>query len=367
MDSTLAPLARPQASAHPASELREGLGITVSVVLCAYTLARAARLAAAIDSVRTQEPPAREILLVVDHNEELLDWVGTHLAQDPAAPLVKVLPSAGPPGLSGARNTGLAVASGEVVAFLDDDAEAEPDWLARLVAPYADPTVVSVGGSVLPAWETSQPRWFPEEFGWVVGCSYRGQPTVLGEVRNAIGANISFRRSSLIAAGGFSTAVGRQGADARGCEETEASIRVRRLTADARVLLEPAARVRHHVPAQRATWAYFRRRCYAEGQSKALVARLVGRDDALASERAYVRATLPEGVARALARTWRHRDPSELAPAATITGGLAVTALGYALASLRKPGSDERRPLARAGSLGPTTPRNPARQEQALR
>ena len=231
----------------------------------------------------------------------------------------------------------MTLATCDVVAFLDDDAEAEPGWLAHLVAPYADPRVVSVGGHVEPSWETDRPTWFPVEFGWVVGCSYRGQPTTLAPVRNAIGANISFRRSALIDAGGFSDGVGRIGANANGCEETEASIRVAREVPGARVLLEPAARVRHWVPQQRTTWAYFRRRCYAEGQSKAMVADLVGRNDGLASERTYVRSTLPSGVATALASAWRHRDPRRTTPAAAIVAGLMVTATGYAVASMRSP------------------------------
>ncbi len=313
--------------------------ITVSVILCAYTLDRAEQIGAALESVVHQVPAPSEILVIVDHNEGLLDWLEAHVTRYSGDPCIAVVPSTGPQGLSGARNTGVTLATGDVVAFLDDDAQAEPGWLAHLVAPYTDPAVVSVGGSVAPAWEADRPAWFPEEFGWVVGCSYRGQPTMLAPVRNAIGANMSFRRSSLIAAGGFSARVGRTGSDGRGCEETEASIRVSRQHPGTQVLLEPAAKVRHFVPTQRTTWAYFRRRCYAEGQSKALVSQLVGRGDGLASERDYVRSTLPAAVVAAVASAYQHHDLARITPAAAIIGGLVATATGYAVASLTFPSS----------------------------
>lgn len=309
----------------------------VTVVLCAFTMQRCQEVMAALGSVLDQRPPPAQVVVVIDHNDELLAWMRREVAAlEPLGSTVSVVPSEGPQGLSGARNTGVALATGEVVAFLDDDAVAQPGWLANLVAPYSDPLVVAVGGWVDPIWEEQRPAWFPEEFGWVVGCSYRGLPQALAPIRNPIGANMSFRRDALEVAGGFSTRIGRTGSDGRGDEETELSIRVRQALPGTRIVLEPAARVRHHVPGSRSTWAYFRRRCYAEGQSKALVSDLVGRQSALESERAYVRSTLPRGVASAVASAAREGSPARLAPAAAIMGGLVATTSGYAVALGRR-------------------------------
>ena len=108
--------------------------------------------------------------MVIDHHDALL-------ARSSAAfPGVTVLPNAYAQGLSGARNTGIEASTGDVVCFLDDDAAAEGSWTTHLLAPYEDPNVLGVGGAAIPTWETTAPSWWPGEFGWVVGCSYRGQP-----------------------------------------------------------------------------------------------------------------------------------------------------------------------------------------------
>jgi glucosyl-dolichyl phosphate glucuronosyltransferase len=297
----------------------------MSVVICAYTTDRWAQIQEAVRSVLDQDHAAYEVLLVVDHCPSLLA-----LAQETfAASEVRVIANVGPKGLSGARNTGTAAATGHVVVFLDDDAVAQPGWLAGHARHYQDPAVLGVGGRVLPAWESAAPGWFPVEFGWVVGCSYLGQPTVTAPVRNPIGANMSFRRPVIEAVGGFATSLGRVGTSPEGCEETEFSIRAAAAFPNSKILHEPGASVRHHVPAHRGTWTYFRRRCWAEGRSKARMSRLVSARSALASETAYVRRTLPEGVRRNLVAAGRRRDLTLVARATAICLGFAITSAGF--------------------------------------
>lgn len=301
---------------------------SASVVLCAYTLNRWDDICAAVESLRRQTCPPGEVILVSDHNPALLDRARAEL------PGVTVLANAESRGLSGARNTGVAAATGEVVAFLDDDASADPGWLERLLEPYATPGVIGVYGSVQPSWRAPRPPWLPSEFLWVVGCSFTGQPAARAQVRNGIGANMSFRRDVFATVGPFDAGIGRIGRDAAGCEETEFSIRARRGRPELRILLEPAAVCHHAVTPDRVTRAYFRRRCRAEGRSKALVSRLAGADAALSSEREYVRKTLPRGVVRGLGEGVRG-DVQGLARASTIVEGLALTASSYLATRLR--------------------------------
>ena len=301
---------------------------TVTVVICAYTLERWDDIVAAIESLRRQSRPAEQVVLVSDHNPDLLARARC------AFPDVLSVGNVGTKGLSGARNTGVSVATGDVVAFLDDDAAAGVQWVAHLLDAYRDDAVIGVGGTVVPAWKAPRPTWFPDEFLWVVGCSYAGLPTTRARIRNPIGANMSFRRAVFAAAGGFDPTMGRLGKDAAGCEETEFSIRAHTSLAGARIVMEPAAVCHHNVPADRVTRTYFRRRCRAEGRSKALVSRLAGQVEALESERGYVLHTLPKGVVRGL-RELISGDRSAGARAWTIVEGLVLTAISYAVTTVR--------------------------------
>jgi GT2 family glycosyltransferase len=305
-------------------------GPTTSVVVCAYTERRWHVLCASLRSALSQEPPPLEAIVVVDHNEALAERVRA------AFPQVAVVANAGTRGLSGARNTGLAHARGDVVAFLDDDAVARPGWLAGLTAAYADPRVVGTGGVVLPRWVDRRPRWLPDEFLWVVGCTYRGVAERAVEIRNPIGASMSLRRDAGLRAGGFSAGLGRVGRTPLGCEETELSIRLCRRTPGAVVVQAPTAVVDHEVVPERARWSYYLARCWSEGLSKAVVARLVGAGDGLSAERRYVTRTLPSGFARALAEAARG-DAGGLLRAGALLAGVGVTAAGYLRGRLAAP------------------------------
>ncbi|GGU59604.1 glycosyltransferase family 2 protein [Streptomyces daghestanicus] len=305
----------------------------ISVVICAYTEERWEDVLAAVSSVRAQSRPALETLLVVDHNEKLGDRLAREYA---AAGDVRVLANAGPRGLSAGRNTGVAAARGAVIAFLDDDAVAERDWLLHFAGAYDDPRVLAVGGRTVPVWASGRrPRWFPEEFDWVVGCTYRGLPPGRVRVRNVLGGNASFRREAFDAAGGFATGIGR-GGDRRplGGEETELCIRLARARPDAVLLIDDRAVIHHRVPAPRERFAYFRARAYAEGLSKALVTRSVGAAKGLESERRYAARVLPAGVARGLRDALLAR-PGGAGRAGAIVAGVLTAAGGYAVGSLR--------------------------------
>jgi GT2 family glycosyltransferase len=312
-----------------ASDVRAGglatTPVTVSVVICCYTERRWDDIIAAVESVRRQTAPAQQVLVVVDHCPELLRRLRDELDTE------TVLENTYPRGLSGGRNSGVAAAAGEIVAFLDDDAVAAPDWLEHMVAEYADDRVMAVGGRTEPSWDEPAPVWFPEEFGWVVGSSYRGLPTQRAAIRNPLGCNMSIRRDVLAEVGEFREGVGRAGGRPLGCEETELCIRAHARRPDDEIVYQPRSVIRHRVPAERGTLSYFRSRCYAEGLSKAAVARIADSGRALSTERSYIATALRRGVTDGLRDGLSGRDRRGFGRAGAIVAGLGVTCWGYAV------------------------------------
>jgi GT2 family glycosyltransferase len=182
------------------------------------------------------------------------------------------------PGLSIARNAGVAAARGEFVAFTDDDVELHDRWTREIVQAFGDLAVDAVTGLVLPAClDTAAQRAFQLHLG---GFTSRYTPLVfdvafLDETRHmgpqvwriGAGANMAFRRSTLIRVGGFDE---RLGAGAAGCSE-DSEYWYRILAAGGTCLYEPRAVVFHH---HRADWPGLRRqyRAYMKGHVAALVA-----------------------------------------------------------------------------------------------
>ncbi|MBX0326316.1 glycosyltransferase [Oscillochloris sp. ZM17-4] len=320
----------------------------ISVIICAYTEARWDDLLAAVESVRRQTLPPDEIIVVIDHNPALLARARSMIGG------AQVIANSEARGLSGARNTGLSVARGAIIAFMDEDAVAAEDWLATLDTHYAEPEVVGAGGAIKAAWAHGRPSWFPEEFDWVVGCTYTGMPVAPAPVRNLIGCNMSFRREVFARAGSFKDGIGRIGTLPVGCEETELCIRLAQIWPQSVLRYDPQARVRHTVPAARARWGYFRSRCYNEGRSKALVAKLVGSRDGLATERSYTLRTLPLGVARGIGDALRG-DGAGLLRAGAIIAGLIVTTAGYGVGQVESLLEARRAPVTIATAPEPAS------------
>jgi cellulose synthase/poly-beta-1,6-N-acetylglucosamine synthase-like glycosyltransferase len=298
---------------------------TVSVVICTYTENRWLQLQKSVASVEVQTSPPIEIIVCVDHNEKLLrkseEYFGKGRPAD-AIPLI-VLANRYNGRLGAARNTGAELARGEVLAFLDDDATAAPDWLERLIAPYDDERVGAVGGAPLPVFEVRRPRWFPLEFDWVFGCAYRGLPLARAPLEHLIGANMSARRSALREVGGFHSD-----------HEDDMDMSHRIAYTQRAILYEPLAIVHHFVPATRTTWDYFWRRCYFVNQAKVEVFANLQEASNLRAELTFVTRTLTMGVRAELRRALRG-DLHGLARIGAMIAGIALAGLGHLSGRLR--------------------------------
>ena len=292
---------------------------TASVVIAGHTEERITSMLRAIRSAQAQVPAPAQVIVAVDHNPRLCEMLA-------AVEGIIVVDHQGEPGASGTRNAGAALAGSELLVFLDDDTEAHPGWLAHLIAPFADPAVIGSGGMTHAVWQSLRPRWFPDEFGWVVGASHVGLPTTVATVRNVWSENMAVRRVAFEAVGGFRQGFGKVGHKSRP-EDTDLCIRVGAAVSDGHWVYVPTAVVDHDVPATRATLRFFLRRCYWEGAGKVELSSHLGDDRDLGDERSYLLRVLPLGVVR-------HLGAGRVTQSLAIIAGIAMAAAGGAGALL---------------------------------
>jgi glucosyl-dolichyl phosphate glucuronosyltransferase len=292
-----------------------------AVVMATYDQKRWPLLAAAVESVLADPGQPRQLVICVDQDKELFNQIQA------TWPDITAVLNTRERGASVTRNTGAEFAETPFIAFLDDDIRVHEGWLAGLLEPFTDRDVVGTGGGVLPAWQAGRPGWFPAEFDWVVGASFRGMPTVQSTVRNVWAESMAVRTDVFRAVSGFRTDFGKVGLR-NSPEDTDLCIRMAASSAGARWVYAPEALAEHHVPTARATFSYFLRRTYLEGKGKVEMAQLLGRQEKLQNERDYVRKTLPSGITAGLWAAARHGQVDGILKAGAIAAGVLAAGVG---------------------------------------
>lgn len=167
------------------------------------------------------------------------------------------------PGISNARNVGMQRASAEIVAFLDDDAIAKPDWLRQLLKAYDEvgDIVTAAGGKVSPIWSVPRPSWLGDSrLGLVSVVDWGGSMRPIGANEWLAGANLSVRKSVFDQSAGFNDGLGRKGGEGTMLSNEEIQFIEWMQRQGGTVLYVPQAEVDHRVDASRLTQAWFRKR-----------------------------------------------------------------------------------------------------------
>ena len=242
---------------------------SVSILLCTHRNDRYEDFEEALNSLYAQSYNNLEIIVVVDGNSELYDRIVKSGIEDAnkVKGKVKVILNEKNLGLSKSRNKGIKEAKGDVIAFFDDDAVADKNWIKELIRMYEEKEAIAVGGKILPEWVTKKPKFLPEEYYWLIGATHKGFPEEVTEVRNTFGSNLSFKADVLKALGGFRSEMGVKGKGLLQGEETELCERMREKFGRG-VVYNPDAIVYHKVFPERLRMRFLLRRAFWQGYSK---------------------------------------------------------------------------------------------------
>jgi len=257
-----------------------------SVVICSYN--RREHLLASVDCVLGQTLAAdRYEVIVVDNcsTDGTAEAIGALVEQHPNLRYVYEARL----GLATARNTGWHAAEGTYVAFLDDDARAETNWLetAQGLIERNPVNLRCVGGPIHPFYTSSKPDW------WLDSYEIRTRGDVQRHLRQGesfSGSNMIWLRDALRTYGGFDSSAGMMGRQLGMGEETALFRHVWEGEESPVFLYSPDLRVYHWVPPEKMTMGYIVKRAAANGQFEAEFA--LSQNPGLAGRLRIVGATL---------------------------------------------------------------------------
>lgn len=261
----------------------------ISFIICTYSKELFSDAMKCIDSIISQDYSNKEVLLVMDKNDELYNMFSRSVPRQ-----VNIIINT-KPGLSNARNLGIENAKGDIIVFIDDDAMTGNNHISNLIKNYEDENVIGVFGKILPNGKPS----YPEELYWIGGFTNKGFPEERCEVRNGYGCNMSFRKEVFDKVGLFSTNFGRVGKKLVTCEETEFSIKALGSINGSKIIYDPSIIVHHKVHEYRQGFRYMIKRAYHEGMSKAHIDKLyknTNGDKALSTENTYLKYLFVEAI-----------------------------------------------------------------------
>jgi len=300
----------------------------VSVVICTYSMERYDVFSECVESVVAQTYDPLEVVIVVDGNPEVFDRVQSDFGHYDN---VVLHDNDENQGISYSRTKGTELASGEVVAFIDDDATANPDWIQRLIDVYESTDAIAVGGDVRPDWQTEKPDFFPAEFYWLVGCVEPGFADDGEEVRNTYGSNISYRREAFLAVGGYDPNTGRKGDKHLQAHEAPVGIRLRKEFGKGMVFTEDAV-VDHKLFDYRGDFRWLVARSFWQGYSKRVMDLLY--PNAEDNKRSYLKQLFTYFVPKRVTNLLQSPSAVRLQQLVTIFVFTGAVGLGYLYAAV---------------------------------
>ncbi|MFW6056836.1 MAG: glycosyltransferase family 2 protein [Chloroflexota bacterium] len=265
-------------------DTRDAQWPSLSLVVPCYSTDRYEDLMRLVASLEAQTQHIDQVIFVVQQSQVLCERLRAFLDTSACSRSAQIAFIDDAPGVARARNRGIDCATGDIIAFTDDDGILAMDWAEQTRRAYCEnPRMIGLAGAILPMWDSPAMAWFPRELYWMLSCTY-WETSATTPVRNGYGVNMSFRREAF-AARRFDESLG-VGAWATGAwrgvggEEPELCVRLKQETGRD-IFYIPEVRAWHRVRPYRLSIRTIVRRAYWEGRFKAVLERAHRRNEAV--------------------------------------------------------------------------------------
>jgi glucosyl-dolichyl phosphate glucuronosyltransferase len=242
--------------------------IKLSAIICTYN--REKYLPAAIDALLNQKGVTSndfEIVIINNNSTDKTEEIALSFKQNTLKiPVIYAIETK--QGLSHARNKGIEVASGKYLAFLDDDAFADENYIKDVLEFFNNnPEAMAVGGRILLHFEKNKPTWYTNYLGSLLGYyNPWDELRPFNKKQYPRGSNMVYRKELFVKYGVFNPELGRIGAGMLGSEEKEMFQRI--YMGDEIIYYLPQAVIYHMVPEERTKTPFLRLQSVGVGRSE---------------------------------------------------------------------------------------------------
>jgi glycosyltransferase involved in cell wall biosynthesis len=263
----------------------------ISVIVCTYN--RNDYILKALNSLARQTLPADqyEIVIVNNNSTDNTDTLCQTFLQKYRQQRNCFYFIETQQGLSYARNRGIVESSGDILVFMDDDAQADENFLQEICHFFeTTPDAKACGGRIYPDFESKQPEWMSRFLLPLTSTLDKGNKIKLFKgTKYPVGANMAFKKEVFQQYGMFNPDLGRKGNNLDGSEEKDIFFKLKKDRK--KIYYLPFATIKHQVPDKRLTFEFFKRQAIGVGKSEQIRTKAI-------SQSAYIQFIFKEIVVK---------------------------------------------------------------------
>lgn len=272
---------------------------SVSVVVTSYNLRRLPDIRELLQSLAKQASSETEVIVVIEGSRIFAECV-EQLCKELLKCRWLVHFEDRIRGISNARNVGVSVAQGVIIAFVDDDAILPPEWVQNLMGVFQRTSVAAVSGGARPLWKCSDAQWLPISFHWLIGATdwYHGEDGTI--LRSVWGMNMAFSREVFNAGAKFPLNIGGVGGARLHGEEQVVCEWIRR-SVKKPIVYDSRLAVLHKVYSNRLLPVSICRNAFYMGFTRRILQSYIGDDHSLKLESELVKSMVIDGFIKSIA------------------------------------------------------------------